>query len=39
MTSDVPFEVKFISSFKIVYWADHPAKEIKVLRIERLARR
>ncbi len=29
-------EVKFISKFKVVYWADHAVKEIKLLRIERL---
>ncbi|MBM3834298.1 MAG: hypothetical protein FJ403_13725 [Verrucomicrobia bacterium] len=31
--------VKFLGKFKIVYWADHSVKEIKVLRLERLSRK
>jgi hypothetical protein len=32
-------EVKFVGKFKVVYWADHPVKEIKVLKIELLAKK
>ena len=32
-------QVKFVSKFRIVYWADHAVKEIKVLKLERLPRR
>ena len=32
-------EVKFVGKFKVVYWADHPAKEVKVLKLERLPKR
>jgi hypothetical protein len=32
-------EVKFVSGYKIVYWADHPAKEVKILKLERVSRR
>ena len=32
-------EVKFIGKFKVVYWADHPVKEVKVLKLERLSKR
>ena len=31
-------EVKFVAKFKVIYWADHAVKEIKVLRLERLSR-
>ena len=31
-------EVKFVAKFKVIYWADHAVKEIKVLRLERLRR-
>lgn len=34
-----PVEVKFIGKFKVVYWADHPVKEVKVLKLERLPKR
>jgi hypothetical protein len=29
-------EVKFIGRLKVVYWADHAVKEVKILRLERL---
>ena len=32
-------EVKFVSGFKIVYWANHADKEVKILRLERILRR
>ncbi len=32
-------QVKFVGKFKIVFWADHAVKEIKVLKLERLSRR
>ena len=32
-------EVKFTGKFKVVYWADHPVKEIKVLKLDRLPRK
>ena len=32
-------EVKFVANFKVIYWADHAVKEVKVLRLERLRRR
>ena len=32
-------QVKFVGKFKVVYWPDHPVKEIKILRLERLAKK
>ena len=32
-------EVKFVGKLKVVYWADHPVKEIKVLKLERLPKK
>lgn len=32
-------QVKFVGRFKVVYWADHPVKEIKVLKLQRLPSR
>jgi hypothetical protein len=32
-------EVKFVGKLKVVYWPDHAAKEIKVVKLERLGRR
>lgn len=32
-------QVKFVGKFKVVYWADHPVKEIKILRLDRLPKR
>ena len=29
-------QVKFVRRFKVVYWAHHAGKEIKILRLERL---
>lgn len=29
-------QVKFVGKFKVVYWADHSAKEIKILKLDRL---
>jgi hypothetical protein len=30
--------VKFVARFKVVYWVDPAAKEIKVLKLERLSK-
>jgi hypothetical protein len=32
-------QVKFVGKFKVVYWADHPVKEIKTLKLDRLPKR
>lgn len=32
-------QVKFMGRFKVVFWADHPVKEVKILKLERLPRR
>ena len=29
-------QVKFVGKFKLVYWADHAVKEVKLLKLERL---
>jgi hypothetical protein len=29
-------QVKFVRRFKVVYWANHADKEVKILRLERL---
>lgn len=31
-------EVKFIRGFRVVYWANHASKEVKILRLERIRR-
>jgi len=32
-------QVKFVGKFKGVYWLDHPVKEMKILRVERLPKK
>jgi hypothetical protein len=32
-------QVKFVAKFKVVYWADHSVKEIKILRLDHLPKR
>ena len=32
-------QIKIVGDFALTYWADHPVKEIKVIRIEKADRR
>jgi len=32
-------QVRFLSKFKVVYWADHAVKEVRILRLDRLPKK